>query len=260
VAANDDPVARRFQALLSGDLLTEKIAIVTGAGRGIGEGIARKLAHEGATVVCADVNENDANTVASSLGHGAIGRKLDVSNSSECDALVNDVHQEFGRIDILVNNAGINRDAMLHKMTDDQWQQVIAVDLSGVFFMTRAASRIMRAAGAGRIVNIASASWMGNIGQANYSAAKAGVVGLSRTAAKELARSQVTVNAIAPGFIDTQMTRGIPDQIREQQLAKIPLGRAGQPADVAALVAFLASDEAGYITGEVINVGGGYVI
>jgi 3-oxoacyl-[acyl-carrier protein] reductase/2-hydroxycyclohexanecarboxyl-CoA dehydrogenase len=260
VAANDDLVARRFQALLSGDLLTEKLAIVTGAGRGIGEGIARKLAHEGATVICVDVNENDATTVASSLGHGAIGRKLDVSNSAECDALVNDVHQEFGRIDILVNNAGINRDAMLHKMTDDQWQQVIAVDLSGVFFMTRAASRIMRAAGAGRIVNIASASWMGNIGQANYSAAKAGVVGLSRTAAKELARSQVTVNAIAPGFIDTQMTRGIPDQIREQQLAKIPLGRAGQPADVAALVAFLASDEAGYITGEVINVGGGYVL
>lgn len=241
-------------------MLTDKIAIVTGAGRGIGEGIARKLAQEGATVVCADVNENDATTVASSLGHGAIGRKLDVSNSAECDALVTDVHQEFGRLDILVNNAGINRDAMLHKMTDEQWQQVIAVDLSGVFFMTRAASRIMRAAGGGRIVNIASASWMGNIGQANYSAAKAGVVGLSRTAAKELARSQVTVNAIAPGFIDTQMTRGIPEQIREQQLAKIPLGHAGQPADVAALVAFLASDEAGYITGEVINVGGGYVI
>ena len=145
-------------------------------------------------------------------------------------------------------------------MTDDQWQQVINVDLSGVFFMTRAASRILRVAGAGRIVNIASASWMGNIGQANYSAAKAGVVGLSRTAAKELARYQVTVNAICPGFIDTQMTRGIPDQIREQQVAKIPLGRAGQPADVAALVAFLASNEAGYITGEVINVGGGYVL
>ena len=260
VALHHTAVATRLQALLSGDLLTEKIAIVTGAGRGIGEGIARKLAHEGATVVCADVNEADATSVASSIGHGSIGRKLDVSTSSDCDALVQEVHQHFGRIDILVNNAGINRDAMLHKMTDEQWHQVIAVDLSGVFFMTRAASRIMRAAGAGRIINIASASWMGNIGQANYSAAKAGVVGLSRTAAKELARSQVTVNAIAPGFIDTQMTRGIPDAIREQQVAKIPLGRAGQPADVAALVAFLASDEAGYITGELINVGGGYVL
>jgi len=247
-------------ALLSGDLLTDKIAIVTGAGRGIGEGIARKLSEEGATVVCADVNEADAGNVASSLAHGAIGARLDVSNSGACDALVNDVQARFNRLDVLVNNAGINRDAMLHKMTDEQWQQVIAVDLSGVFFMTRAASRLMRAAGRGRIVNISSASWMGNIGQANYAAAKAGVVGLSRTAAKELARSQVTVNAICPGFIDTQMTRGIPDAIREQQVAKIPLGRMGQPADVAAVVAFLASDEAGYVTGEVINVGGGYVL
>jgi NAD(P)-dependent dehydrogenase (short-subunit alcohol dehydrogenase family) len=241
-------------------LLKGKIAIVTGAGRGIGEGIARKLAQEQATIICADVNEADAGSVASGLGNGSVGRKLDVSRSGECDSLIQAVHDEFGRLDILINNAGINRDAMLHKMTDEQWQQVIAVDLSGVFFMTRAASRIMREAKTGRIINIASASWMGNIGQANYAAAKAGVVGLSRTAAKELARYQVTVNAICPGFIDTQMTRGIPDSIREQQVARIPLGRAGQPADVAALVAFLASDEAGYITGEVINVGGGYVL
>jgi len=247
-----------LRALLSGDLLRDKIAIVTGAGSGIGEGIARKLAQDGATVVCADVNESDASSVASSLG--GIGMRLDVSKADECDALVTRVHERYGRLDILVNNAGINRDAMLHKMTDEQWHQVIAVDLTGVFFMTRAASRLMRAAGSGRIVNISSASWMGNIGQANYAAAKAGVVGLSRTAAKELARSQVTVNAICPGFIDTTMTRGIPDAIREQQLAKIPLGRAGQPADVAAVVAFLASDEAGYVTGEVINVGGGYVL
>jgi NAD(P)-dependent dehydrogenase (short-subunit alcohol dehydrogenase family) len=246
-------------ALLSGDLLTDKVAIVTGAGRGIGEGIARKLAQDGAIVVCADVNESDATKVASSLPP-AIGARLDVTNAAECDAIVQSTHERYGRLDILVNNAGINRDAMLHKMTDEQWHQVIAVDLSGVFFMTRAASRIMRAAGSGRIVNISSASWMGNIGQANYAAAKAGVVGLSRTAAKELARSQVTVNAICPGFIDTVMTRSIPDAIREQQVAKIPLGRAGQPADVAAVVAFLASDEAGYVTGEVINVGGGYVL
>ena len=247
-------------ALLSGDLLIGKVAIVTGAGRGIGEGIARKLAEEGAIVVCADVNETDAKRVAGDCGNGAIGVRLDVSNAAECDATVKDSHDRYDRLDILVNNAGINRDAMLHKMTDEQWHQVIAVDLSGVFFMTRTASRIMRAAGSGRIVNISSASWMGNIGQANYAAAKAGVIGLSRTAAKELARSQVTVNAICPGFIDTVMTRGIPEAIREQQVAKIPLGRAGQPADVAAVVAFLASDEAGYLTGEVINVGGGYVL
>jgi 3-oxoacyl-[acyl-carrier protein] reductase/2-hydroxycyclohexanecarboxyl-CoA dehydrogenase len=241
-------------------LLTDKVAIVTGAGRGIGEGIARKLAKDGAIVVCADVNETDATSVASGLSPAGLGVRLDVSIASECDAVVRNVHGRYGRLDILVNNAGINRDAMLHKMTDEQWHQVIAVDLTGVFFMTRAASRIMRAAGSGRIVNISSASWMGNIGQANYAAAKAGVVGLSRTAAKELARSQVTVNAICPGFIDTVMTRSIPDVIRQQQVTKIPLGRAGEPADVAALVAFLASDEAGYITGEVINVGGGYVL
>jgi len=254
------PFRSGLVALLSGDLLTGKVAIVTGAGRGIGEGIARKLAQDGATVVCADVNQTDASNVASSLTPAGLAMRLDVSNAADCDAVVNTVHERYGRLDILVNNAGINRDAMLHKMTDEQWHQVIAVDLSGVFFMTRAASRIMRAAGSGRIVNISSASWMGNIGQANYAAAKAGVVGLSRTAAKELARSQVTVNAICPGFIDTVMTRGIPDAIREQQVAKIPLGRMGQPADVAAVVAFLASDEASYVTGEVINVGGGYVL
>ena len=247
-------------ALLSGDLLTGKVAIVTGAGRGIGEGIARRLAQDGAIVVCADVNETDASNVASSLSPPGLGVRLDVSKPQECDAVVTSTHERYRRLDILVNNAGINRDAMLHKMTDDQWHQVIDVDLSGVFFMTRAASRIMRTAGYGRIINISSASWMGNIGQANYAAAKAGVVGLSKTASKELARSQVTVNAICPGFIDTTMTRGIPDAIREQQVAKIPLGRMGQPADVAAVVAFLASDEAGYVTGEVINVGGGYAL
>jgi 3-oxoacyl-[acyl-carrier protein] reductase/2-hydroxycyclohexanecarboxyl-CoA dehydrogenase len=247
-------------ALLSGDLLTGKVAIVTGAGRGIGEGIARRLAQDGAIVVCADVNETDASNVASSLSPTGLGVRLDVSKPQECDAVVTSTHERYRRLDILVNNAGINRDAMLHKMTDDQWHQVIDVDLSGVFFMTRAASRIMRTAGYGRIINISSASWMGNIGQANYAAAKAGVVGLSKTASKELARSQVTVNAICPGFIDTTMTRSIPDAIREQQVAKIPLGRMGQPADVAAVVAFLASDEAGYVTGEVINVGGGYAL
>ncbi|HEY0492956.1 MAG TPA: 3-oxoacyl-ACP reductase FabG [Candidatus Dormibacteraeota bacterium] len=238
--------------------LQGRIAIVTGAGRGIGEGIARKLATEGATVVCADINEADADRVASDCGQGAIGAGLDVTRSDQCDSLLAGIHARFGRVDILVNNAGINRDAMLHKMTDDQWAQVLAVDLSGVFFMTRAASRIMRVAGSGRIVNISSASWMGNIGQANYAAAKAGVVGLTRTAAKELARHQVTANAICPGFIDTEMTRGIPETIREQQVARIPLGRMGKPSDVAAVVAFLASDDAAYLTGEVINVGGGY--
>ncbi|HEX4216409.1 MAG TPA: 3-oxoacyl-ACP reductase FabG [Candidatus Dormibacteraeota bacterium] len=237
--------------------LEGKVSVVTGAGRGIGEGIARKLAAEGAVVVCADIDRARAEQVAAECG-GASGEALDVTSAKDCDGLVRRVAERHGRLDVLVNNAGINRDAMLHKMEDRQWDEVIAVDLSGVFYMSRAASRVMREAGSGRIVNISSASWMGNIGQANYAAAKAGVVGLTRTTAKELARYQVTANAICPGFIDTAMTRGIPDHIREQQLARIPLGRAGQPADVAAVVAFLASDEAGYVTGEVINVGGGF--
>jgi NAD(P)-dependent dehydrogenase (short-subunit alcohol dehydrogenase family) len=240
--------------------LDDKVAIVTGSGRGIGEGIARALAAQGATVICADVNLEDAQKVAADCGRGAWAERLDVSSAPACDRLVAQVMERAQRLDVLVNNAGINRDAMLHKMTDEQWNEVLAVDLSGVFYMTRAAARVMRTAGRGRIINISSASWMGNIGQANYAAAKAGVIGLSRTAARELARSQVTVNAICPGFIDTAMTRNIPEAIREQQLKRIPLARAGKPADVAAVVAFLASDEAGYLTGEVINVGGGYVL
>lgn len=240
--------------------MADNIAVVTGAGRGIGEGIARRLAEGGASVVCADMDLENARKVADVCGGRSYAERLNVASAPECDALVGKIVERFGRLDVLVNNAGINRDAMLHKMTDEQWEQVLAVDLSGVFYMLRAASRVMREARSGRIVNISSASWMGNIGQANYSAAKAGVVGLTRTAAKELARYQVTVNAICPGFIDTEMTRGIPDQIREQQIAKIPLGRPGLPSDVANVVAFLASDEASYVTGEVINVGGGYAI
>jgi NAD(P)-dependent dehydrogenase (short-subunit alcohol dehydrogenase family) len=240
--------------------LADKIGIVTGAGRGIGEGIARRLAEGGATVVCADMDLENARKVAEACGGQSYAEQLNVASAPECESLVGKIVERFGRLDVLVNNAGINRDAMLHKMTDEQWEQVLAVDLSGVFYMLRAASRVMREARSGRIVNISSASWMGNIGQANYAAAKAGVIGLTRTAAKELARYQVTVNAICPGFIDTEMTRGIPEQIREQQIAKIPLGRPGLPSDVANVVAFLACDEAAYVTGEVISVGGGYTI
>jgi 3-oxoacyl-(acyl-carrier-protein) reductase len=237
--------------------LVKKVAIVTGAGRGIGEGIARKLACEGATVVCVDRNLEDACAVAKSCGGESCAVQVDVSGSAACDALVENIVERFGRLDILVNNAGINRDAMLHKMTDQEWDDVIGVDLSGVFYMTRAASRTMRETRAGKIVNISSISSMGNIGQANYAAAKAGVVGLTRTAAKELARYGVTANAICPGFINTAMTRGMPDSILEQHVATIPLGRIGEPSDVANVVAFLASDEAAYVTGEVISVGGG---
>lgn len=234
-----------------------KIAIVTGAGRGIGEAIARKLASGGATVVCADCNLGDAASVASDCGNDSRAEQVDVSDAASCEALVERVVDRFGRVDILINNAGINRDAMVHKMTDQQWDEVIAVDLSGVFYMTRAVSRTMREAKSGRIVNISSVSSMGNIGQANYSAAKAGVVGLTRTVAKELARFQVTANAVCPGFINTAMTRSMPEPVLEQYAASIPLGRMGEPCDVANVVAFLASDEASYVTGEVLTVGGG---
>lgn len=237
--------------------LANKIAIVTGAGRGIGEGIARKLTREGATVVCLDRNVDEACAVAKACGGESYPEQIDVSDAAACDAVVDRAVGRFGKLDILVNNAGINRDAMLHKMTDEQWDDVIAVDLSGVFYMTRAASRPMREANAGRVVNISSISSMGNIGQANYAAAKAGVLGFTRTVSKELARFQVTANAICPGFIDTAMARSMPESVLEQYVSSIPLGRIGQPSDVANVVAFLASDEAAYVTGEVITVGGG---
>ena len=238
--------------------LDGKVALVTGAARGIGRGIALVLAERGATVVVADMDADQAAATAEAAGNGSTGLALNVADREAVDAAVAEVVERHGKIDILVNNAGINRDAMLWKMTDEQWDDVIAVDLSGVFYMCRAVGAHMRQQKYGRIVNISSASWMGNIGQTNYAAAKAGVVGLTRSIAKELARSQITANAICPGFIETDMTRGMPENLFAAQLDKIPLQRAGQPEDVARVVAFLASDDAAYVTGEVVNVGGGY--
>lgn len=238
--------------------LAGRNAVVTGASRGIGAGIARKLAGRGARVIVADVNLEAATSTAEACGNGAFAIELNVADPEAVRGSVAEIIEKLEHIDILVNNAGINRDAMLHKMTDDQWDSVLAVDLSGEFYMCREIGTHMRATGYGRIVNVASASWMGNIGQTNYAAAKGGVVSLTRSIAKELARKNVTANAICPGFIDTEMTRGMPQHLFDAQLDKIPLGRAGQPEDVANLVAFLASDDAAYVTGEVINIGGGY--
>ena len=237
---------------------TEKVAIVTGAGRGIGRAIAQKLGSRGFVVYCVDVNASDVEETVRAIHGPGVAVTLDVTNVSDVDACVARIVDERGHLDVCVNNAGINRDAQLYKMTDEQWDAVIKVDLNGVFYLTRAAVRVMRETRSGRIVNISSASWMGNFGQANYAAAKAGVVGLTLTAARELGRYGITANAICPGFIDTDMTRALPEKVHAAQLEKIPLGRAGRPEDVANVVAFLASEDASYLTGEVINVGGGY--
>lgn len=237
-----------------------RTVLVTGAARGIGAGIAEILAARGFRIVIADMNGEAAAETARALGEGHSGIELNVSDRAAVDSAIDELVATHGGLYGVVNNAGINRDAMLHKMTDEQWQQVIDVDLSAVFYVCRAAARHLREAGAGRIVNISSASWEGNIGQANYAAAKAGVLGLTFTLSKELARSSVTANAICPGFIETDMTSALPEKIYAAQLTKIPLGRAGQPSDVGNAVAYFLSDEASYITGQVLEVGGGYQI
>jgi NAD(P)-dependent dehydrogenase (short-subunit alcohol dehydrogenase family) len=243
--------------------LTNKTALVTGAGRGIGRGIAVTLAAEGADLLICDVTEDllrETAGLATSYGRRCEQLVVDLARSDDAERVVSTAIEMLGRLDVLVNNAGINRDAMLHNMTNEQWDLVLAVDLRAVFLTTRAAARHMRERGSGRIINISSGAWLGNVGQANYAAAKAGVVGLTLTAARELARKGVTANVICPGYIDTAMTRGIPEHLREDVLRRIPMGRPGQPEDVGHLVAFLASDAAGYITGEVINVSGGYIV
>ncbi|GIM45523.1 beta-ketoacyl-ACP reductase [Collibacillus ludicampi] len=243
--------------------LTGKVAIVTGSARGLGRGIADKLASLGAQVVVSDVNNEGARETADDIqkkGHLADVFVANVADREQANALIHYAIEQFGKLDILVNNAGINRDAMLHKMTYEQWDSVLAVNLTGVFNCMQPAAQHMRERCYGRIINISSASWLGNIGQANYAAAKAGVVGLSKTAARELAKFNVTCNAICPGFIETDMTRSVPEKVWDIMISKIPMGRAGKPEDVANMIAFLASDQAAYITGEVINVGGGMVL
>ena len=240
--------------------LKNKVAIVTGAGRGLGKGIALKLAAEGAKVVVADILEENALAVVAEItaaGGKAVSAVANIARKSEVEAMVSTAISAFGGLDIMVNNAGINRDGQLFKMSDEDWDLVISVNLTGTFYCTRLAAQHMREKSYGRIINIASMSWLGNFGQANYAAAKAGVVGLTKTAARELAKKGITCNAICPGFIDTDMTRGVPDKVWDIMVGKVAAGRAGTPEEVGNVVAFLASDEASYITGSVVPVGGG---
>jgi 3-oxoacyl-[acyl-carrier protein] reductase len=243
--------------------LRDRVAIITGASRGIGRAIALALAAEGANVVVNYASSSDAaqQVVAeiTDAGGNAIALQADISQLEQVEALLNNTLEKFSRVDVLVNNAGITRDTLLLRMKPEDWQAVINLNLTGVFFCTRAVSKVMLKQRSGRIINIASvAGQMGNPGQANYSAAKAGVIGFTKTVAKELASRGITVNAVAPGFIATDMT----SELKSEEILKyIPLGRYGQPEEVAGMVRFLAADSAAaYITGQVFNVDGGMVM
>ena len=240
--------------------LTGQVAVVTGGAQGIGAAIAERFAAEGALIVVADINEQAAVDFAATLpgSSSAIGMRCDVSSLSEVEAVVLATVEAFGRLDILINNAGITRDATMRKMTEDQFDQVIAVHLKGCWNGTKAAAAAMKGQGSGCIINMSSISAkVGFFGQTNYSAAKAGIVGLTKAAAKEVARDGIRVNAIQPGLIRTAMTEAMPQDIWDAKLAEVPLGRAGEPAEVAAVAAFLAGPDASYLTGTVLEVTGG---
>jgi 3-oxoacyl-[acyl-carrier protein] reductase len=239
-----------------------KVAVVTGGSRGIGLAIAAWLAEHGATVVVSGRDADRVQAAAKELeAHGtpALGVPADAAKREDADRLVDVTRERFGRLDILINNAGITRDGLVIRMKDDDWDRVMEVNLRGAFLMTRAAAKVMvRAKNGGRIINIAStAGTMGNAGQANYSAAKAGLIGLTKAAARELAHWGILVNAVAPGLIETDMAASIPEEAREALLAQVPLKRIGTPREVAEMVGFLAGDGATYVTGQVFHVNGG---
>jgi 3-oxoacyl-[acyl-carrier protein] reductase len=246
-------------------MLKEKCAIVTGAGRGIGRAAALKLAELGANIVINYRNsEKEAEELVreiESKGSKAIMVKADVSNYEEAETLVSKAVESFGRVDILVNNAGITKDGLLLRMKENDFDKVIEVNLKGTFNCVKHVSQIMLKQKSGRIINISSViGLVGNAGQANYAASKAGIIGLTKAVAKELGSRGITVNAVAPGFIETDMTDGLSDKVKTSLLDTVPLKRLGSAEDVANLVGFLASEEAAYITGQVINVDGGMVM
>jgi 3-oxoacyl-[acyl-carrier protein] reductase len=242
--------------------LSEKVAIVTGGGRGIGRAIALKLAEVGATLVINDVGDSTpAEGVAEEIrkmGRESLVVLADISQSTEVASLVDNTIEKYGKVDILVNNAGITRDQLIIRMSDDEWDMVLGINLKGVFLCSKAVLRPMMKQRWGRIISISSiVGLIGNAGQANYASAKAGIIGLTRTIAKEVASRGITANAIAPGFIDTVMTKQLPEERRQELMNQVPLGFLGTPQDVAEVVAFLASEEARYITGQVVTVDGG---
>lgn len=243
-------------------MLNDKVAVVTGASRGIGKAVAKKLAAQGALVI---INYNGSKERAEEAkqeieadGGKAEIYQCNVAEFSSCEAFLGEIVKQYGRIDILVNNAGITRDGLLMKMSEEDYDAVLDINLKGTFNCIRFAARQMIKQRSGRIINMASVSGvLGNAGQANYSASKAGIIGLTKSAAREFASRGITVNAVAPGFIRTEMTAVLSDKVKDTACAQIPLGKFGEPEDIAEAVAFLASDEARYITGQVINVDGG---
>ena len=236
-----------------------EVALVTGASRGIGKAIAERLAREGARVVGTATSTAGAEGIAAALQEwGGEGRVLDVRDSAACEVLVKEIGQTIGPVTVLVNNAGVTRDMLLLRMKDSDWNDVIETDLSSVFRLSRAVLRGMVKARRGRIISVGSVvGTMGNAGQANYCAAKAGLVGFAKALAREIGSRNITVNVVAPGFIETDMTKALGQETHQALLGQVPLERLGRPEDIAAAVAFLASAEAGYITGETLHVNGG---